>query len=42
MKTFINDYTEKCTHPNGYGIIRDYCNNKIYVKKGAYEIIEVE
>ncbi|WP_276880475.1 hypothetical protein, partial [Bacteroides heparinolyticus] len=40
--SYINDATGKCTQPDACAIVRDYHNRKIYIKKGAFEIIEVE
>jgi len=39
---YVNDYTEKIKEPSEESIIRDYYNKKIYIKKGTFEIIEVE
>ena len=41
-----NSYVEDCTgniRPSGdYAIVKDYHNRKIYIKKGMFEIIEIE
>ncbi len=40
--SYVDDATGKCTTPNDKAIIRDYHNRKIYIRKGVFEIIEVE
>ena len=41
-----NSYVEDCTRNintvSDYGIVKDYYNHKIYIKKGKLEIIEIE
>ena len=41
-----NSYVEDCTGNintvSDYGIVKDYYNHKIYIKKGKFEIIEIE
>ena len=39
---YVLDYTGNIRNPHDMAIIRDYNLNKIYVKKGAFEIVEVE
>ena len=45
VKAYGNSYVEDCTgniKPSGdYAIVKDYYTQKIYVKKGKFEIIEV-
>ena len=46
VKAYDNSYTEDCTGNintvSDYGIVKDYYNHKIYIKKGKFEIIEIE
>ena len=41
-----NSYVEDCTGNintvSDHGIVKDYYNHKIYIKKGKFEIIEIE
>ena len=41
-----NSYVEDCTGSintvSDHGIVKDYYNHKIYIKKGKFEIIEIE
>ena len=41
-----NSYVEDCTGnirpADGYAIVKDYFNEKIYIKKGKFEIIEID
>ena len=39
---YVLDYTGNIRNPHDKAIIRDYNLNKIYVKKGAFEIVEAE
>ena len=46
VKAYGNSYTEDCAGGNirpqsDYAIVKDYRSHKIYIKKGAFEIIEV-
>ena len=40
--TYVLDYTGNIRNPHDMAIIRDYNQDKIYVKKGAFEIVEAE
>ena len=46
VKAYDNSYVEDCTGNintvSDYGIVKDYYNHKIYIKKGKFEIIEIE
>jgi hypothetical protein len=46
VKAYDNSYVEDCTGNintvSDHGIIKDYYNHKIYIKKGKFEIIEIE
>ena len=46
VKAYDNSYVEDCTgNINAvfdHGIVKDYYNHKIYIKKGKFEIIEIE
>ena len=46
VKACDNSYVEDCTGNintvSDHGIIKDYYNHKIYIKKGKFEIIEIE
>ncbi len=46
VKACDNSYVEDCTGNintvSDHGIVKDYYNNKIYIKKGKFEIIEIE
>ena len=39
---YVLDYTGNIRNPHNMAIIRDYNQDKIYVKKGAFEIVEAE
>ena len=45
VEAYDNSYVEDCTGnvrpQSDYVIVKDYCNHKIYIKKGNFEIIEV-
>ena len=40
--SYVADFTREVKNVSDSGIIRDYSRKKIYIKKGAFEIIEVE
>ena len=46
VKAYDNSYVEDCTGTikpaDGYAIVKDYFNKKIYIKKGKFEIIEID
>ena len=46
VKAYENSYVEDCTDnirpESGYAIVKDYHNHKIYIKKGKFEIIEID
>ena len=46
VKACDNSYVEDCTgniRPSGdYAIVKDYYNHRAYIKKGKFEIIEIE
>lgn len=46
VKAYDNSYVEDCTKNintvSDHGIVEDYYNHKIYIKKGKFEIIEIE
>ena len=46
VKAYGNSYVEDCTGnirpADGYAIVKDYYNKKIYIKKGKFEIIEID
>ena len=46
VKAYGNSYVEDCTgniRPSGdFAIVKDYYNHKIYIKKGKFEIIEID
>ena len=46
VKAYENSYVEDLTGnirpQSGYAVIKDYYNHKIYIKKGRYQIIEVD
>ena len=46
VKAYENSYVEDLTgniRPQyGYAVIKDYYNHKIYIKKGRYQIIEID
>ena len=46
VEAYGNSYVEDCTGnirpADGYAIVKDYFNEKIYIKKGKFEIIEID
>ncbi|WP_187368614.1 hypothetical protein [Parabacteroides johnsonii] len=46
VEAYENSYVEDCTRnikpKSDYAIVKDYYSHKIYIKKGKFEIIEVE
>lgn len=46
VKAYDNSYVEDCTgniRPSGgFAIVKDYYTHKIYIRKGKFEIIEIE
>ena len=46
VKAYDNSYVEDCTGNintvSDHGIVKDYYTHKIYIKKGKFEIIEIE
>ena len=46
VKAYENSYVEDCTGnirpESDYAIVKDYYNHKIYIKKGKFEIIEID
>ena len=46
VKAYDNSYVEDCTGnirpTDGFAIVKDYYNHRIYIKKGKFEIIEIE
>lgn len=40
--SYIEDYTGSIRPQSDYAIVKDYYNHKIYVKKGKFEIVEVD
>ncbi len=46
VKAYENSYVEDCTGnirpQSNYAIVKDYYSHKIYIKKGKFEIIEVD
>ena len=46
VKAYGNSYVEDCTGnirpESDYAIVKDYHNHKIYIKKGKFEIIEID
>ena len=46
VEAYDNSYVEDCTGnirpAGGYAIVKDYLNKKIYIKKGKFEIIEID
>jgi hypothetical protein len=47
VEAYDNSYVENCTQKeilpqSGYAIVKDYWAHKVYLKKGEFEIIEVE
>ena len=46
VEAYDNSYVDDCTGnirpADGYAIVKDYYNKKIYIKKGKFEIIEID
>ena len=46
VEAYDNSYVEDCTGNintvSDHGIVKDYYNHKIYIKKGKFKIIEIE
>lgn len=46
VEAYDNSYVEDCTKNinsvSDHGIVKDYYNHKIYIKKGKFKIIEIE
>ena len=46
VEAYGNSYVEDCTGnirpTDGFAIVKDYYNHRIYIKKGKFEIIEIE
>lgn len=46
VEAYENSYVEDCTGnirpESDYAIVKDYRNHKIYIKKGKFEIIEID
>ena len=46
VEAYGDSYVEDCTGnirpADGYAIVKDRCNKKIYIKKGKFEIIEID
>ena len=40
--SYVEDLTGNIRPQSGYAVIKDYYNHKIYIKKGIYQIIEVD
>ena len=40
--SYVEDLTGNIRTQSGYAVIKDYYNHKIYIKKGRYQIIEVD
>ena len=40
--SYVGDLTGNIRPQSGYAVIKDYYNHKIYIKKGRYQIIEVD
>ena len=40
--SFVEDCTGSINTVSDHGIVKDYYNHKIYIKKGKFEIIEIE
>ena len=40
--SYVEDLTGNIRPQSGYAVIKDYFNHKIYIKKGRYQIIEVD
>ena len=40
--SYIEDYTGNIRPESDYAIVKDYHNHKIYIKKGKFEIIEID
>ena len=41
-QSYVEDFTGKIRPESNFAIVKDYYNHKIYIKKGKFEIIEVE
>lgn len=46
VEAYDNSYVENCKDsiitPSDYAIVKDYYNHKIYIKKGKFEVIEID
>ena len=40
--SYVEDLTGNIRPQSGYAVIKDYYNHKIYIKKGRYQIIEID
>ena len=40
--SYVEDLTGNIRPQSGYAVIKDYYNHKIYIKKGRYQILEVD
>ena len=40
--SYVEDLTGNIRPQSGYAVIKDYYNHKIYIKKGRYQIVEVD
>ena len=40
--SYVEDYTGNIRPADGYAIVKDHFNKKIYIKKGKFEIIEID
>ena len=40
--SYVEDYTGNIRPESDYAIVKDYHNHKIYIKKGKFEIIEID
>lgn len=40
--SYVEDLTGNIRPQSRYAVIKDYYNHKIYIKKGRYQIIEVD
>ena len=40
--SYVEDLTGNIRSQSGYAVIKDYYNHKIYIKKGRYQIVEVD
>ena len=41
-QSYVEDCTGKIRPESNFAIVKDYYNHNIYIKKGKFEIIEVE